>query len=193
MPRVYIVHGWEGSPDEGWFPWLRGELSKQKCSVHVLEMPNPIAPQIDSWVRFLAAAVGQPDTDTYLVGHSIGCQTILRYLERLPVGAKIGGAVFVAGWVSLKPAALEDEDAKAVADPWLHRPLSWVKIKTHLPKLVAIASDDDPFVSLEDQHIFRQHLGAEVIIEHSRGHFSGSDGVTMLPAARDAVLRLTNK
>ena len=26
MKRVYIIHGWEGYPEEGWFPWLKKEL-----------------------------------------------------------------------------------------------------------------------------------------------------------------------
>jgi hypothetical protein len=26
--RVFIIHGWEGYPEEGWFPWLKKELEK---------------------------------------------------------------------------------------------------------------------------------------------------------------------
>ena len=26
MQRVFIIHGWDGYPEEGWFPWLKKEL-----------------------------------------------------------------------------------------------------------------------------------------------------------------------
>ena len=26
MRRVFIIHGWGGYPEEGWFPWLKKEL-----------------------------------------------------------------------------------------------------------------------------------------------------------------------
>ncbi len=192
MKRVFIVHRWEGSPDSDWYPWLKQELLRRQLDVHMLEMPTPEAPQIDSWVSYLAAAIGKADTQTFLVGHSIGCQTILRYLEKIPDAVKIGGAVFVAGWIGLKPAAIEDEGAKRIIDPWLHRPIQWTMVKKHLPRLIAIASDNDPFVELDDQHLFRQHLGAEIRIEHEHGHFTGDDGITALPSVRQAVLEIVD-
>jgi len=36
--RVFLIHGWEGSPEEGWRPWLKKELEKRGfkviCSSH---------------------------------------------------------------------------------------------------------------------------------------------------------------
>ena len=188
--RVFIVHGWDDSPEGSWFPWLKGELLKHGREPHVLEMPKPEWPQIDSWVHTLKAAVGTPDNHTFFVGHSIGCQTILRYLENIPDAVKIGGMVLVAGWLTLKPAALEEESAKAVADPWLHRPIHWTRIKAHLGQAVLIASDNDPYVSLDDQHFLRDQLQAQLIVERSQEHLSGSDGVTILPSVLKSLLMM---
>ncbi len=192
IKRVFVIHGWGESPEAGWFPWIESELVKEGFQARVLEMPTPVWPQIDTWVSFLAAAVGKPDADTILVGHSVGCQTILRYLEKLPAGAKVGGIVLVAGWLTLKPAALEDEDAKAIADPWLHRPLAWVKIIPHIRQAAIIASDDDPYVPFEDQHIFHQHLGAPITIVRGQGHLGPEDGLNHLPSALKAVLDIAH-
>lgn len=190
--RVFIVHGWEGYPQEGWFPWLKKELEKKKCAVRVLRMPNTETPKIDEWVPFLAKNIGVPDKNTFLVGHSIGGQTILRYLETLPKGKEIGGAVFVAGWVTLEPTHLQEEGPAVVeiAHPWLATPLHWDKIRMHCPEFIAIFSDSDPYVSPENADVFKDKLGAKIILEHNKGHFSGSDRVKQLPSALNALTHL---
>lgn len=186
--RVFIIHGWDGSPEEGCFPWLKAELEKRGFAVFNPPMPDPLHPQIKVWVQFLKERIGVPDEHTYVVGHSIGSQTILRYLESLKDGEKIGGAVFLAGWVHLTDAAYEDENDEKIAKPWLETPLHWQKIKSRSGKFVAIFSDDDPVVPLRDSKIFEEKLGAKIIIEHGKKHFSGSTGIRELPSILDAVL-----
>jgi len=191
--RVFVVHGWEGYPEEGWFPWLKAELLKEGFEVNVLPMPNSDEPKIEEWVGFLAKNVGKADSKTILVGGSIGCQTILRYLETLGDVEKIAGAVLVAPWTKLKPAATEDEESKEIAKPWLETPIDWEKVKNHCLKFMAIFSDNDPYVYLEEGELFKEKLGAKVIVEHNNmKHFSGDDGITSLPSVRDAVLSISS-
>ena len=38
VKRVFVVHGWDGHPAEGWFPWLKKELEKRGYLVNVLRM-----------------------------------------------------------------------------------------------------------------------------------------------------------
>lgn len=189
MKRVFIVHGWDGHPEEGWFPWLKKELEAKGFEVFVPELPDAESPRITKWVAKLAKTVGMPDKDTYFVGHSIGCKAIAHYLETLPAGARVGGVVFVAGFFK-KLTNLEDDPAtQETATLWLEAPLDLEKVKSHLLKSVAIFSDDDPYVPLENQNDFRDQLGAEIIIEHKQGHFSGSTGTTELPIALQSVLK----
>jgi len=191
--RVFVIHGWEGYPEEGWFPWLSEELSKKGFKVHVLPMPDSAAPKIEEWVPFLTKNVGEIDEKTVLIGHSIGCQTIWRYLEGLPEREKIAGAVLVAPWIRLNAEnALQDEESKEIAKPWLETPIDWEKVRAKCKKFVVILSDDDPYVYLEDGKFFEEKLGARVIIEYEKGHFSGEDNVTSLPCARDAVLEISS-
>jgi uncharacterized protein len=96
--RVFIVHGWDGYPEEGWFPWLKGELEAREFEVFVPQLPDPGNPRIYKWVPKLKEVVGDADEETYFVGHSMGCQTIARFLENLPQDLKVGGAVFIAGF-----------------------------------------------------------------------------------------------
>jgi predicted alpha/beta hydrolase family esterase len=181
MKRVFIIHGWEGYPEEGWFPWLKESLEGKGCKVSVPVMPNPEEPEIEAWVGHLAEQVGEADADTFLVGHSIGCQTVLRYLEGLDAGVKVGGVVLVAGWMHLKPVVFEEEGAEEVARPWIDTPIDWEKVKSHCDRFFAVFSDDDPYVPLDDSKIFEEKLGAKIIVEKGLQHINGEAEVMELP------------
>ncbi len=187
MKRVFIVHGWGGKPDEGWLGWIKKELSKNGFKVWAEVMPEPDYPKMQDWVSFLKKAVGTPDKHTYFIGHSIGCQTILRYLESLSDDAKIGGVVFVAGWLTLK--GLETKEEKTVAAPWLKTPIMFSLIKPKLGKTVALFSDNDPFVPIEDSRAFKEKLGAKIIIERGKGHYIESE-TKEIPALLREILEM---
>lgn len=187
MKRVYLIHGWDGHPEEGIFPWLKQKLETYSFEVFNPSMPEPLNPTIDKWVSFLTSQIGLPNENTILLGHSIGAQAILRYLETLDTNKKIGGAVFLAGWVNLTDEAYESEEDREIGKPWIKTLIDWKKVKSHCEKFVGIWSDNDPLVPLTDSQIFQEKLGAEVIIEHDKGHFSGSDGVTELASALEAI------
>lgn len=191
IKRVFIIHGWDGYPEEGWFPWLLRELEAKGFEVFVPQMPDAENPRILKWVPKIYEAVGKPDQETYFVGHSIGCQAIARYLESLPEEAKVGGAVFVAGFFKRLTGLEDDPDVKETNRLWLNAPLDFEKIKSHFDKSVAIFSDDDPFVPLENQDDFRDRLNSKIVIEHKQGHFSGSEGFVELPSALEAVLEIS--
>ena len=188
--RVFIFHGWDGYPEEGWFPWLKQELEAKGFVVTVPQLPMADEPRIKNWVNEIKSLVGEPDDQTYFVGHSMGCQAIARYLESLPEGTQVGGAVFVSGFFK-RLTNLEDDDlTRDVAKEWLETPLDLNKVASHLKKSVAIFSDDDPYVSLDNQEQFANILNSKIIIEHGQGHFSGSNGITQLPVALEALLSL---
>ena len=188
--RVFIIHGWDGYPEEGWFPWIKKELGARGFKVFVPQLPKPDEPRINNWVLKLKEIVEEPDEQTYFVGHSIGCQTIARYLETLPKNIKVGGVVFVAGFFK-RLTNLEDDDVvRSVAKEWLITPVDFEKVKVHLKKSVAIFSDNDPYVPIDNKEDFINALDSKIIIEHNKGHFSGSTGTKELASALDAVIEI---
>lgn len=189
MKKVFIIHRWAGSPSKDWLPWLKKELVKRGFKVQVPAMPDPETPKIKSWVAKLKKVVGKPDTGTYFVGHSIGCQTILRYISKLSKGQKTGGAVFVGGWLTLK--GLETEKEKMVATPWLKTPINFSAIKRHGGKYIAIFSDNDYYVPFKNRQLFRKKLGAKVITEHKKGHFTEDDKVKKLPGVLKSIIKIS--
>ena len=187
--RVFIIHAIEGYPKEGWYPWLKQELQTQGFHVDTPAMPETHAPDMERWIAHLESKVGEPNTDTYFVGHSMGGQTVLRYLQTLRGEQKVGGVVLVASWTTLTPAAASTPEEQALFKPWLETPINWDEVRTRSRHFTAIFSDNDPYVPLENAEAFSLKLGAETIVEHQKGHFSGSDGVTELPSALNAVLK----
>lgn len=186
MKRIFIIHGWGGTPEREWFSWLKSRLQEKGLMVEIPQMPDTHHPTIEAWVPYLAEVVGVPDHETYFIGHSIGCQAIMRYLETLD--EKIGGAVFVGGFVALKPLSGE---AEALSKLWLENKIDLKKVKAVINKGVAIFSDNDYFVPLEENRdVFERDLGCSVVVEHQKGHFSETDGVTELPSVFEAILQL---
>ena len=141
-------------------------------------MPDTEHPKMDAWVKQLAKTVGIPDKDCYFVGHSLGCITILRYLESLK-GQVVGGAVLVAGF--------SDNLGFKEIDSFFAKPLDWKKIKSRCSKFTAIDSNTDRYVPLRHAKIFREKLGAEAVVVKKMGHFSR---VKELPVVLEAVLKM---
>lgn len=184
MKRVFIVHGWSFNPKSYWIPWIKKELEAKGYSVTALQMPNTDEPDLTEWVNHLSKTVGKSDKETYFIGHSIGCQTIMRYLEK--TNSSVGGAVFVGGWFTLN--GLEDEEVEEIAKPWLETPINYEKVKKNC-KITAIFSDDDPFVEISNAELFKKNVNAKTIILKKQSHFETQ---IQLPILLEEFLKLTS-
>ncbi len=193
MKRAFIIHGWGGNPEEGWFPWAKNELEKRGFEVHVPAMPDAFGkeqPQIQPRINIIREAVGTPDENTYFIGHSIGCQSIDRYLETLPPETKIGGVVYVAGWLTLKGLEDYDEEDKEAAKPWLETPIDFEKVRKISPKSVAIFTKDDPFVDPGNAEFYKEKLGSKTIILELGEHLNDESDTKELPVVLEELLTL---
>lgn len=180
--RVFLVHGWDGAPDNHWFPWLSWELKARGFAVDALTMPNAAHPKVSEWIVALTDAVGRPDRDTYFVGHSLGCIAIARYLGTLPPRARVGGCVFVAGFSG-------DINIPEITE-FYSLPFDPAAARRHCDKFVCIFSDNDHAVPFSRSLDFAKQLGAKTILEKGKDHFCTDDGVSALPSAFAAVLSL---
>lgn len=183
--RAVIVHGFKGRPQTNWKPWLQHMLEADGYKVDVPEMPNTEHPVAAEWVAKLAETVGDPSPDTYLVGHSLGCITILRYLETLAEGQKIGGAILVAGF-----GERFQRYQSGNHDTFFDHQLDWPLVLKHCGSFVAVHSEDDPGVEPAQLGVFERELGAKAILVHGMGHFGSADGVFEVPLVRDELLAM---
>jgi len=182
MKRLIIIHGWEGTPDNGWKPWLKNEAEKIGFQVFSPQMPGDKYPRLDEWLSLINKIIKKADKDTYFIGHSLGCITVAKYLESLQRETKVGGAIFVAGF--------SDNLAKETHN-FTEKPFNGDKVREHTKKLICISSEDDPWVPFKIAKNFQEQLKAKLIIENGKGHFSGSEGINELPSALNALKEIS--
>lgn len=186
MKRAIIIHGWSGYPGYCWFPWVKKELEAKGFGVQVPAMPDTDAPNLATWLPTLQDTVGTPDEDLYLIGHSAGAITILRYLESLAPSQKIGGAILVAGFT-------HDLGYKELSNFYTTE-LPLEKIRKKANHFTVILSDNDPYVPVSEGEIFKEKLGADVIVLHDMKHFSGpvdkEDSCTELPEVVQSIQKM---
>lgn len=186
MNRAIIVHGWKGRPESNWKPWLKKKLeATYRWKVDVPAMPNPEHPIAREWTEKLAQTVGNPTAKTYLIGHSLGCITILRYLETLHPDQKIGGAIMLAGFGE------RFSEYKGQHDSFFDHTLDWHRIKSHCNKFIAIYSDNDPFIKLDQMELFKNKLQAKTITVNGKGHFGSEDGVFEVPFVIEELQKIS--
>ena len=187
MKKVFMIHGFQGEPNGGWRPWLMGELAQNDVWACALAMPTPDIPNKDEWVKKISEEVQDPDEDVFLVGHSLGVPTILRYLETLSNGSKIGGVILVSG-----TAFKVKKDGYEQVNSFLETSFDFEHIKNVCKNFVVIHGDDDPNVPFSDAEYLSNQLSCNLILIHNGKHLNGSAGIYKLPEALESLLKILN-
>lgn len=199
-----IVHGWTGSAEKDWMPWLASQLRLRGYKVIVPNMPLRNIPMPFLWVPYLNRVVGQVTPDTYFVGHSVGCQAIMRMLARQDNVA--GGAVFVGGWFVPKDflgtlkvrSALNKFFLRFIAIPraiiaWWESPFDYAKLRKNLPRSTVMLSTRDRFVDADlNASLFRERVGSSIVMVENAGHFTKADGFAEFELLLEQVLKMTS-
>jgi predicted alpha/beta hydrolase family esterase len=200
---ILIVHGWMGNSNRDWMRWLGAQLRERGFRVIVADMPFANAPIPFLWVLYLKRIVGTIDKNTFFVGHSIGCQAIMRMLANQD--QECGGAIFVAGWFLIKDFSkvrseffpnenfgtkLYTMAAQAVIARW-ESPFGYENLKKVLPRSIAILSNTDRIVDEKiNAKLFQENLGSEIISIANGGHFTAREGFKEFPRLLDEVLKM---
>lgn len=190
LDRVVIVPRWSGRAASDWYPWIRAQLGEDpgpELRVDVVELPNPDAPVIEPCVSALRSALGVRASDlrsTLLVGHSVGCQALLRYLAELSAEGP-GHLLCVAGWWSV------DEPWPSIR-PWIETPIALPSLRANTGgRVTVLLSDDDPFTAdwRANQALWDQRLDAEVRVAAGGRHFNGDEEPAVLELVRGLLGR----
>ncbi len=165
MAKIFIFHGYDGSPEGNWFPWLKDELQKLGHDVVVPRFPDPQHPKLDAWLAHMDG-YDIPE-DAILVGHSLGCPFILKLLEK----RKAAAAFMVAGFFGRIGKDI-DKEIYDIAD----RNFDWTTIRANCSRFFAYHSDDDPYLPLRLGIALAQKLGTRLILVKGAGHLNSASG-----------------
>lgn len=158
--KVIFIPGNGGSkPTDNWFPWLQDRLNHLNIEVVNVQFPDPILARREYWIPFLEELGA--DENTILIGHSSGAVAAMRYAET----HQILGSVLVAGCYTDLGYETEKE-SHYYDDPW-----QWDAIKNNQKWIVQFASQDDPFIPINEARFIHEHLNSEYYEFQDQGHF----------------------
>jgi len=167
--RVVLLHGWSGSPESNFLPWLASELKSAGWQVDVPQLPHADNPNPEEWLAALDEL--NLDEDTVVIGHSLGGTIITRWLEARQ--QKLKKVVLVGAPTKTGGKHAETEAVKALPVSPAIRKLAEFEI---------LYSTDDPFVVAEDTAALSQLVGEAVWQFDGRGHFQEKESPEILKA-----------
>lgn len=130
-----------------------------------IEQDNWEEPDCEAWTNRLEEVLSQHDlSEAILIGHSVGCATIVNWFKKF--NHQIKGALLVA------PSDVERGDYPLYITGF---------IPLHLEQLpfpsIVVASTDDHVVDFERAEYFADIWGSELEVIEAGGHLEGSIGI----------------
>lgn len=160
-PTVLTLPGLHGSGPDHW----QSHWERRRPRVQRVEQESWTAPELGRWAAALERAVRAAPGPVVLAAHSLGCALVAHWSRTGRGTDRVRGALLVA------PA---DVDVLA--------PLLGLRSFAPMPHeelpfaACVVASDDDPFVSLERAQAFARAWGARLENAGPRGHINVESG-----------------
>jgi uncharacterized protein len=163
MKRVILLHGNGGSKGtDNWQPFIQSELTRLGVECLSPDLPDNVLARKDHWFPYFDTELKLSENDI-VVGHSSGALAILKYAE----AHTLGGSILIGTY--LTDLGYEDEKNSGYFDtPW-----DWTAIKKNQPWTIVFASEDDPYIPIEEPKYIAEHLDSEYHELQGEGHFGG--------------------
>ncbi len=184
LMKVFIIHGYQSSPEQHWFPWLATKIEQMGSQCEIVHLQGSDQPDFATWRQNLEAQVYPLNEQTIIVAHSLGCISVLDYLSEALNGRLIKAIFMVAGF-----------NEKLTALPELNQFVQQAKLNDALLRFriqqrYSLFSCNDPFVPAPLSICFGQLLNAQMIEVKKAGHFMQSDGLSEFPQLWEKLEKL---
>jgi len=179
--KIYLIHGYTASPDSNWFQDFKKKLENENIEICILNMPNSQNPKLSEWINHLEKSINDINEQTIFVGHSLGCVTILNFLNNSNA-TKIKGLFLVSGFVESSPISALNEFVKP--------PLNYNYLKQLTPNNIAISAIDDDIIPYEYSKTMAEKLNASFTLLKEGKHFIDRDNFTEFPFLIEEVQKL---
>ena len=162
--KVLIVPGLYNSSPQHW----QRIWAAHQPTFRVIEQQDWNTPSCDDWTATVDAAVREESRPVVLVGHSMGCMTIIQWALRYP--RPLAGALLVA-----------PSDTEADSFPIGTRGFAPIPLERLPFPSIVIASSNDKFVSLARAQHFATSWGSSFVNLGPQGHITAADGFGAWP------------
>ena len=168
-PLVLILPGLGGSGPEHWQTrWEKLYERHRRVVQRDWDHPDRAA-----WLAAIEAAIVDAGEPVVLVAHSLGC-ALVAHAAAGPSAARVRAALLVA------PADV-DSPVSTPAETHVFAPLPLARLP--FPATV-VASETDPYVTLDRARAFAAAWGAELVDAGRGGHLNADSGLGAWPAGR---------
>jgi len=176
ITRVVLFHGYAGTPDRQWFPWLHAEIEKLGIAVTAPAMPSPLHPRYKDWLKTVKPLAAKWDEQTLIVAHSLGGVIALRALEKYAQRRVAGVLLISSPFTSLI-------NVKQLVE-FFEKPIDWPKVRAMSATFAVLHAKDDPLVPHDHGIRYAEALGADLRILPKGGHLNGKKIPLLLAAIK---------
>jgi predicted alpha/beta hydrolase family esterase len=171
MTNYLIVPGLGNSGPEHWQTYFESQGGQFRR----IQQQEWDAPRCEDWIVTVNEALSMYDpASVVLIGHSLGCATIVHWANRYR--QKIKGALLVA------PSDVEAANYNFPAKGFDPMPLAPLPFSS-----IVVASTNDPWVSMDRARYFASNWGSRLVdigeaghINAASGHFKWKEGLELL-------------
>lgn len=169
--QALILHAWYEKPENNWYPWLKTELEKRGYTVFVPDLPTMQTdlPDMQQQLSQIEQTI-TIDSETIVMGHSIGCLLAMRLAEKYSFNKMF----LVAGW--------DFNDLYPQHRLFWPNPIDHEAIKKHVKEIYCFSSDNDPYMTAFAVEEMNKRLDGKFILVPGSGHFTEKYGITTIPA-----------
>jgi len=175
---IFIPGNGGGSPNDNWFPSIKKELENVGLNVISEEFPDNDLARASFWIPFLLNEL-KADENTILIGHSSGAIAAMRLAEKQP----ILGSILVGAYHTDLDMDKEKQSG------YFDKEWNWKSIKDNQQWTVLFASQDDPWIPIEQPRYIHLQLDCEYHEYKCEGHFGGDYYKSTFPELSHAIIR----
>ena len=189
-PNFVLLHGFRGSPEGSFFPWLKEELQKRGYKVQAPELPSSKKPNVQEQIEYVLKNVKFGE-NTVVLGHSLGSVVALKTIEHLP--RPVRKLVLVAGF-SIPPSK-RDEPTSRVYEKTFDWKFDFKKIRQNISgNFIYLRDSGDAIIASKEADVLQAALGGTIVdFKAEEEHVCGKKEPVVLQHTLDTITVFTTR
>jgi len=168
--RALILHAWQNTSDNHWYPWLRKTLEDRGYTVYLPDIPtmNTMSPDLPAQMKYIEKEIPL-SSDFIVFGHSLGTLLAMRLAEK----HQFSKLFLISGW--------DYDDLTPEHRSFWPGKLNHNAIQKNVKNIYVISTNNDPYMTEFTMKEMSTRFGATYVFIKDAGHFTTDSGRTEIP------------